>query len=90
MSKSLYLLNFRVKIFIYISLPFSSSLAALGQVINTRRGTIVDSEVCDDESTAAAQVALNDMFGSSNRFRGYTQGKGEFSMEHKVLPFFLC
>lgn len=58
--------------------------------INTRRGTIMDSEVRDEEFTAAAEVALNDMFGYSNQLRGSTQGKGEFSMEYKhhmpVLP----
>ncbi|KAJ2923446.1 hypothetical protein H1R20_g13648, partial [Candolleomyces eurysporus] len=58
--------------------------------LNTRRGTIVDSEVRDDEFTAVAEVALNDMFGYSNQLRGSTQGKGEFSMEYKhhmpVLP----
>ncbi|KAF7321467.1 Elongation factor G, mitochondrial [Mycena kentingensis (nom. inval.)] len=51
--------------------------------LNTRRGTIVDSEVRDDEFTAVADVALNDMFGYSNQLRGSTQGKGEFSMEYK-------
>ncbi|PPR07659.1 hypothetical protein CVT24_003827 [Panaeolus cyanescens] len=58
--------------------------------LNTRRGTIVDSEVRDDEFTCQAEVALNDMFGYSNQLRGSTQGKGEFSMEYKthqpVLP----
>ncbi|KAF4622091.1 hypothetical protein D9613_009446 [Agrocybe pediades] len=58
--------------------------------LNTRRGTIIDSEVRDDEFTAIAEVALNDMFGYSNQLRGSTQGKGEFSMEYKhhmpVLP----
>ena len=76
----------------YISSPLSSPLATLGQVIgglNTRRGTIVDSEVRDDEFTAAAEVALNDMFGYSNQLRGSTQGKGEFSMEYKVRPSLL-
>lgn len=65
--------------------PSSSSI--LGQVIgglNTRRGTIVDSESRDDEFTAIAEVALSDMFGYSNALRGSTQGKGEFSMEFKV------
>jgi len=52
--------------------------------INTRRGTIIDSEVRDDECTIVAEVALNDMFGYSNQLRGSTQGKGEFSMEYKV------
>ena len=59
----------------------------IGNVIgglNTRRGTIVDSEVRDDEFTAVAEVALNDMFGYSSQLRGQTQGKGEFSMEYKV------
>ncbi|KAE9410599.1 elongation factor G, mitochondrial [Gymnopus androsaceus JB14] len=60
--------------------------------LNTRRGTIVDSEVHDDEFTCVAEVALNDMFGYSNQLRGSTQGKGEFSMEYKnhmpVLPHF--
>ena len=52
--------------------------------MNQRRGTIVDSEVREDEFTAIAEVALNDMFGYSNALRGSTQGKGEFSMEYKV------
>jgi elongation factor G len=45
----------------------------------------VDSEVRDDEFTASAEVALNEMFGYSNQLRGSTQGKGEFSMEYKVI-----
>ena len=52
--------------------------------LNARRGTIVDSEVREDEFTAVAEVALNDMFGYSSQLRGATQGKGEFSMEYKV------
>ncbi|KAN0137586.1 P-loop containing nucleoside triphosphate hydrolase protein [Lactarius tabidus] len=58
--------------------------------LNARRGTIIDSEVREDEFTAVAEVALNDMFGYSSQLRGGTQGKGEFSMEYKnhmpVLP----
>ena len=45
---------------------------------------IIDSEVREDEFTAFAEVALNDMFGYSSQLRGATQGKGEFSMEYKV------
>lgn len=44
--------------------------------LNTRRGVIIDSEVREDEFTAIAEVALNDMFGYSNQLRGSTQGKG--------------
>ncbi|KAH7925723.1 translation elongation factor G [Leucogyrophana mollusca] len=58
--------------------------------LNQRRGTIIDSEVRDEEFTCIAEVALNDMFGYSSQLRGATQGKGEFSMEYKnhmpVLP----
>ncbi|QRW22690.1 elongation factor EF-G [Rhizoctonia solani] len=58
--------------------------------INQRRGTIVDTEVRDDEFTAICEVSLNDMFGYASNLRGITQGKGEFSMEYKmhqpVLP----
>ncbi|CCM02742.1 uncharacterized protein FIBRA_04849 [Fibroporia radiculosa] len=58
--------------------------------LNQRRGTITDSEVREDEFTAIAEVALNDMFGYSSHLRGVTQGKGEFSMEYKchmpVMP----
>lgn len=51
--------------------------------LNQRKGTIVDTEVRDDEFTLTAEVALNDMFGYSSQLRGMTQGKGEFSMEYK-------
>lgn len=51
--------------------------------INQRRGTILDTEVRDDEFTLECEVALNDMFGYSSNLRGMTQGKGEFSMEYK-------
>ena len=54
----------------------------LGAVIgglNQRRGTIIDSEVREDEFTCVAEVALNDMFGYSNHLRGITQGKGTCS-----------
>lgn len=56
--------------------------------LNARRGTIIDSEVREDEFSAVAEVALNDMFGYSSQLRGATQGKGEFSMEYKVRLFF--
>jgi len=69
--------------------PAEFQSAVIGS-LNTRRGTIIDSEVRDDEFTVTAEVALNDMFGYSNQLRGGTQGKGEFSMEYKnhqpVLP----
>jgi elongation factor G len=69
--------------------PVEFQSAVIGG-LNARRGTIIDSEVREDEFTAVAEVALNDMFGYSNQLRGATQGKGEFSMEYKnhmpVLP----
>ncbi|KAA1473312.1 elongation factor G mitochondrial [Dentipellis sp. KUC8613] len=69
--------------------PVEFQSAVIGG-LNARRGTIVDSEVREDEFTAVAEVALNDMFGYSSQLRGATQGKGEFSMEYKnhmpVLP----
>ncbi|KAH8109032.1 hypothetical protein DFH11DRAFT_1815249 [Phellopilus nigrolimitatus] len=43
--------------------------------VTSRRGTILDSEVHDDEFTVTAEVALNDMFGYSSQLRGQTQGK---------------
>ena len=48
--------------------------------INQRKGTIIDTEVRDDEFTLTAEVALNDMFGYSSQLRGMTQGKGMFSL----------
>jgi len=69
--------------------PLEFQSAVIGG-LNQRRGTIVDTEVREDEFTCLAEVALNDMFGYSNQLRGATQGKGEFSMEYKnhmpVLP----
>lgn len=66
-------------------------LNLIGSVIgglNTRRGTIVDSEVRDEEFTATAEVALNDMFGYSNQLRGSTQGKGTCQLSSVLfLPF---
>lgn len=47
--------------------------------LNQRRGTIIDTEMRDDEFTLIAEVALNDMFGYSSQLRGMTQGKGELS-----------
>jgi elongation factor G len=49
--------------------------AVIGSV-NKRRGLIIDNEVREDEFTATAEVALNDMFGYSSALRGVTQGKG--------------
>lgn len=47
--------------------------------LNQRRGTIIDTEMRDDEFTLIAEVALNDMFGYSSQLRGMTQGKGELA-----------
>lgn len=60
-------------------LTFFVLLAFVGAVIgslNKRRGLIIDNEVREDEFTATAEVALNDMFGYSSALRGVTQGKG--------------
>ncbi|GAA5922656.1 hypothetical protein JCM1841_006769 [Sporobolomyces salmonicolor] len=58
--------------------------------INQRKGTIVDTEVRDEEFTLICEVSLNDMFGYASQLRGMTQGKGEFTMEYvrhaPVLP----
>ncbi|KAH9987056.1 elongation factor G mitochondrial [Russula vinacea] len=77
----------------FLVLVLNTDVYGKGAVIgglNARRGTIIDSEVREDEFTAVAEVALNDMFGYSSQLRGATQGKGEFSMEYKkhmpVLP----
>ncbi|KAN0137569.1 P-loop containing nucleoside triphosphate hydrolase protein [Lactarius tabidus] len=61
--------------------PVEFQSAVMGG-LDARRGTIIDSEVREDEFTAVAEVALNDMFGYSSQLRGATQGKGEFSMEY--------
>ena len=59
-------------------------------LINKRKGNILDSEVRDDYLEVEAEVALNNMFGTSTDLRSITQGKGEFSMVYKnhapVLP----
>ena len=72
-----------------VTAPTEFQSAVIGS-LNTRRGTIIDSEVRDDEFVCTAEVALNDMFGYSSHLRGVTQGKGEFSIKYKthqqVLP----
>jgi len=52
--------------------------------INQRKGTIIDTEVRDDEFTLTAEVALNDMFGYSSQLRGMTQGKGTFILSTQI------
>ena len=79
--------SFPFSLFLLVVLVLNTNTYGKGAVIgglNARRGTIIDSEVREDEFTAVAEVALNDMFGYSNQLRGATQGKGEFSMEYKV------
>lgn len=49
--------------------------AVIGSV-NQRRGTIIDTDVREDEFTVQADVSLSDMFGFSSQLRGLTQGKG--------------
>ncbi|KAH8108614.1 elongation factor G, mitochondrial [Phellopilus nigrolimitatus] len=72
-----------------VVVPFEFQSSVIGGV-TSRRGTILDSEVHDDEFKVTAEVALNDMSGYSSQLRGQTQGKGEFTMEYKthvhVLP----
>ena len=53
--------------------------------LNKRRGLIIDNEVREDEFTATADVALNDMFGYSTALRGVTQGKGLRLFSLKVV-----
>ena len=50
--------------------------------INQRKGTIVDTEIRDDEFTLTSEVALNDMFGYAGQLRGLTQGKGRSYVIH--------
>jgi elongation factor G len=54
--------------------------------LNQRRGTIIDTEVRDDEFTLTAEVALNDMFGYSSQLRGMTQGKGRLNSSARARP----
>ncbi|BGP12668.1 hypothetical protein JCM10213_008805 [Rhodosporidiobolus nylandii] len=49
--------------------------------INQRKGTILDTEVRDEEVLMTCEVALEDMFGYASSLRSATSGKGEFSME---------
>ena len=49
--------------------------AVIGAV-NQRRGTILDTDIRQDEFTVTADVSLSDMFGFSSLLRGLTQGKG--------------
>ncbi|GAA6059088.1 hypothetical protein JCM10212_002059 [Sporobolomyces blumeae] len=58
--------------------------------INQRKGTIVDTEIREEEFSLVCEVSLNEMFGYASQLRGMTQGKGEFTMEYlrhsPVLP----
>ena len=57
-----------------VVVPYGFQGAVIGG-LNQRRGMIVNSEMREDEFTAIAEVALNDMFGYSSHLRGITQGK---------------
>ena len=56
-----------------MTISFFSNQAIGG--LHTRRGTIMESEVCDDKFTASAEVALNEMFGYSNQLTGRRKGR---------------
>jgi elongation factor G len=71
-------------VFAVSNIVFTTILDTVIGGLNQRRGTIIDTDVREDDFTCIADVALNDMFGYSNQLRGGTQGKGEFSMEYKV------
>jgi elongation factor G len=88
-SVSLFRTGGQTLILIYSAPPIFANLGTVIGGLNARRGTIIDSEVRDEEFVCTADVALNDMFGYSNHLRGTTQGKGEFSMEYKVRPFLM-
>ena len=70
--------GFFVFVFVFVFVFLRWGVGAVIGGLNSRRGTIVDSEVREDEFTAIAEVALNDMFGYSSQLRGATQGKGTF------------
>ena len=57
-----------------VVVPYEFQSAVIGG-LNQRRGMIVNSEMREDEFTAIAEVALNDMFGYLSHLRGITQGK---------------
>lgn len=57
----------------FANLPVGSVIAAPNQ----RKGTIIDTEVRDDEFTLTVEVASNDMFGYSSQLREVTQSKGK-------------
>ena len=86
MWKSLLLLNSRVRMLIYIVrflIVFGNSRSRL----NIGRGTIVDSKVRGEQFTAAAEVALNDMFGYSN-FVGLLKGRVKSAWRIRFTLFF--
>ncbi|EPY49354.1 translation elongation factor G [Schizosaccharomyces cryophilus OY26] len=69
-----------------ITAPVEHQGAVIGNV-DKRKGTIVDSDIGEEEFSLLAEVPLNNMFSYSSDIRALTKGKGEFTMEFlKYLP----
>ena len=74
---------------LFISVP-PDYMGGAVNLINQRRGTILEMGQEGSDSTVTAEVPVADMFGFSSDIRGSTQGRAIWSVEnagfHQVPP----
>ena len=70
---------------LYVAVP-PDYMGGAVNLINQRRGTILEMGQEGSDSTVTAEVPVADMFGFSSDIRGSTQGRAIWSLENAGFP----